>query len=113
MSTTKSPQEKKRQSLEKDRRNTYGENSKSSRKNIRKGKQRSHMDERRIANATLSTIKGSPDEDTVAAAESEARVRMIQSQRAAFKKSPDTPLKEVLARKRTTGRGFLAIAPRS
>jgi hypothetical protein len=78
-STIKSPQDKKRHSLQKDRRNTYGENSKSSRKNIRKGKQRTHMEERRVANATLGTIKGNRDEDAVVAAELEARIRMIQS----------------------------------
>jgi hypothetical protein len=39
MSKTKIPEEKKRLSLEKDRRNTFRENSKSSRKNIAKGKQ--------------------------------------------------------------------------
>jgi hypothetical protein len=109
MSSIKSPQDKEQQSLQKDRRNTYGENSKSSRKNIRKGKQRSHMEERRVANATLSAIKGNPEEDAVVAAELQARVRVIQSQREAFRKRPDTPLKEVLDRKRITGRRYLAI----
>jgi hypothetical protein len=109
MSTIKSPQDKKKQSLQKDRRNTYGENSKSSRRNIRKGKQRSHMEERRLANAALSTIKGSLEEEVVEVAELEARVRMIQSQREAFEKRPDTPLREVLDRKRITGRRYLAI----
>lgn len=111
MSTTKSPQEKKRLSLERDRRNTYGENSKSSRKNIRQGKQRSHMQERRVASQSLTAIKGSTDEDAANAAESEARVRLIESKREAFRKTPDTPLKEVLERKRVTGRRFLAIDP--
>jgi hypothetical protein len=43
MSTVKHPKEKKELSLERDRRNTYGENSKSSRKGIRRGKQRRHI----------------------------------------------------------------------
>jgi hypothetical protein len=47
MSTIKNPEEKKQLSLERDRRNRYGENSKSSRKSIQRGKQRRHMDERR------------------------------------------------------------------
>lgn len=47
MSKIKNPGEKKRLSFKRDRRNTFGENSKSSRKNIAKGKQRRHMDERR------------------------------------------------------------------
>jgi hypothetical protein len=111
MSTTNSPQEKKRVSLERDRRNTYGENSKSSRKNIRQGKQRSHMLERRVVTQSLAVIKGSTDEDAANAAESHARVRLIQSKREAFRKTPDTPLKDVLERKRVTGRKFLAIVP--
>ena len=109
MKTPNSPQEKKRLSLERDRRNTYGENNKSSRKNIRKGKQRGHMQERRVAGQSLSAIKGSLDEDAAIASELKARVRMIESQREAFKKRPDTPLKEVVARKQATGRKFLAI----
>ena len=43
----KTPPEKKRLSLVRDRRNTYGENDKSSRKNIRRGKQRGQMQLRR------------------------------------------------------------------
>ena len=61
VSKIKSPQEKKRASLEFDRRNIYGENSKASRKGIQKGKQRSHMEERRSAKAKLSTANGTPD----------------------------------------------------
>ncbi len=73
--------------------------------------QRSHMQERRIANQSLTPIKGSADEDAAIAAESKARVAVIKSKREAFRKTPDTPLKEVLERKRVTGRRFLAIAP--
>ena len=69
------------------------------------------MQERRVTSQSLSAIKGSIDEDAAIAAESEARVRLIQSKREAFRKAPDTPLKEVLERKRVTGRRFLAIAP--
>ena len=39
MNTVKNPEEKKRLSLARDRRNRYGENSKSSRKNIQRRKQ--------------------------------------------------------------------------
>lgn len=111
MNTTKSPQEKKRLSLERDRRNTYGENSKSSRKNIRQGKQRSHMQQRRVAGQSLKGIKGRLDEDGASAAESETRTRIIKSKREAFRKQPDTPLRVVLERKRVKGRRFLAVAP--
>jgi len=96
MSAIKSPLEKKTLSLKRDRRNRYGENSKSSRKNIRRGKQRSQMEGRRVVNATLSVIKGTLDEDVIDGVESRARVQIIQGQRQAFKKRRDTPLGEVL-----------------
>ena len=67
------------------------------------------MDERRAANQSLAAIRGGVGDD--AAAEAEARVRIIQSQREAFRKCPDTPLKEVLSRKLVTGRKYLAICP--
>jgi hypothetical protein len=67
------------------------------------------MEERRDATAKLAGIKGNPEEDTVVTAELEARVRMIQAKCEAFKKSPDTPLQEVIKRKRVNGRKFLAI----
>jgi len=110
MSKVKSPQEKKRASLEFDRRNTYGENSKASRKGIRKGKQRSHMEERRSAKALLLTAQGTVDEETVIEAELKARQSLIHAKRERFKKKPDLPLKEVLERKQTTGRRFMIIS---
>jgi hypothetical protein len=62
MSSAKSPQVKKKLSLERDRRNTYGENAKSSRRNIPKSKQVSHQAERRVANAPLRNVQGTvPD----------------------------------------------------
>src|SRR4028119_181715 len=45
----KTPQEKKRLSYAKDRRNTYGENDKSSRKNIRRRKRHPNRSNRRTA----------------------------------------------------------------
>ena len=54
MSRIKSPQDKKNASLERDRRNTYGENAKSSRKNIPQSKQLSHQAERRATKALWS-----------------------------------------------------------
>ena len=104
MSKIKSPQEKKRASLEFDRRNIYGENSKASRKGIRRGKQRSHMEERRSAKAKLLTANGTPDEETAIDAELRARQSLIHSKRYRFKKKPDIPLKEILLRKKTTER---------
>jgi len=100
VSAIKSPKEKKRLSLARDRRNTYGENSKSSRTSIRRGKQRRHMDERRTAGEALSHLKGHVPEDDATEAELRARTRMTDSQRRGFRKKPDTPLGIVLAAKR-------------
>jgi hypothetical protein len=99
MSTVKSPAEKKRLSLKRDRRNRYGENSKASRKGIRAGKQRSHMKERRDVSEILATLGGSVTETDASEADALAKVHTIQNRRKAFKKRPDTPLGEVLARK--------------
>jgi hypothetical protein len=56
MSTIKLPQEKKAASLKRDCRNAYGENDKSSRKNIPRSKQRSHQAERLAANQPLRKV---------------------------------------------------------
>jgi hypothetical protein len=99
MSTIKNPEEKKRLSLERDRRNRYGENSKASRKSIQRGKQRRHMDERRTVGEVLGQLKGSVQEDAATEAELLAKTRIIDSKRRGFKKRPDTPLGVVLAKK--------------
>jgi ATP phosphoribosyltransferase regulatory subunit HisZ len=100
VSTVKNPEEKKRLSLALDRRNTYGENSKSSRKNIQRGKQRRHMDERRTAGEVLGRLRGSIQEDEATEVELQAKARITDSQRRGFRKQPDTPLGVVLAKKR-------------
>jgi hypothetical protein len=99
MSTIKSPGEKKRLSLEHDRRNRYGENSKSSRKSIQRGKQRRHMDERRTVGEVLGRLKGAVQEDVATEAELLVKTRITDSRRRGFKKQPDTPLGVVLAKK--------------
>jgi hypothetical protein len=104
MSKIKSPSEKKQVSLERDRRNTYGDNAKSSRKNIPKGKQRSHRAERRAANAPLHSIKGVVFEETAVQSELTSHIEAIKKRRNAFKKSPDQPLGLVLAKKAKLGR---------
>src|SRR3954451_2036583 len=53
--TPKTPKEKKRLSLAKDRRNIYGENSKSSRKNIARGRASGNRKYRRKLKQGLST----------------------------------------------------------
>lgn len=99
MSTIKNPEEKKRLSLERDRRNTYGENSKSSRTSIQRGKQRQHMDERRSVSVVLGRLKGALQEEEMTEAELLAKTRITDSQRRGFKKRPDTPLGVVLSMK--------------
>ncbi len=100
VSTIKNPEEKKHLSLERDRRNRYGENSKSSRKSIQRGKQRRHMDERRTVGEVLGRLKGNVEEDDATQAEFLAKTRITDSQRRGFKKKPDTPLGVVLEAKR-------------
>ena len=99
MSKIKSPREKKHISLERDRRNTYGENPTSSRKNIRRGKQRSHMEERRSVGEALRQVRGPSDQENADVAEAEVRARSILLQRHAFKKVPDIPLGAMIERK--------------
>jgi tetratricopeptide (TPR) repeat protein len=99
MSKIKSPKDKKRTSLLKDRRNVYGECPTSSRKNIRRGKQRSHMELRRAANQELRSVRGVPEEVDAEGAENQAKARIIALSRSAFKKIPDAPLGVVVSRK--------------
>jgi hypothetical protein len=101
MSKVKSPQIKKSLSLQKDRRNIYGECPTSSRKNIRRGKQRSHMELRREASQTLRALRGLPGNADADAVESQAKVKIIGAGRRAFKKKPDAPLGAVIDRKKT------------
>ena len=104
MSTVKNPEEKKRLSLARDRRNRYGENSKSSRKSIRRGKQRRHMDERRTVGEVLGQLKGNVQEDDATEVELRAKTRIADSRGRGFRKRPDTPLGVVLAAKRVRGK---------
>src|SRR5271170_642234 len=99
MSAVKDQTEKKRLSLKLDRRNTYGENDKASRKNIPRGKQRQHQNERRSAAQALHSISGATPEDELVAAELLTKVRTAASKRKGFKKQSDEPLGIVLAKK--------------
>ncbi len=100
MSTVKSPQEKKRNSLLKDRRNIYGGDAKASRKGIRTGKQRSHQGLRRAVSEELRSARGAGDEVLAELAEENAKDRMVDAKRRAFKKTPDAPLAVVIKRQR-------------
>mgnify|MGYP001766673917 CR=1 FL=1 len=91
----KTPQQKKAESLRKDRRNAYGENSKASRKLVPKSKALSHRAERRVAREGLRVDGG--EVDLEAADRAEVRRQIVAQY--AFKKVPDAPLGEVLAAK--------------
>jgi hypothetical protein len=79
------PRKKKEESLKRDRRNTYGENDKSSRKSIRWRKKWVNKTYRRRVNQTLATSSDEVMEDNVSGV-----------QRPYWKKVPDKPLGEVL-----------------
>ena len=99
VSKVKTPQEKKRLSYAHDRRNTYGENQKSSRKNIPRSKQLSHQDERRSVRQALVAAKGRVAGEAADDAQSQALRQAAIKKLRAFRKSPDSPLGEVVERR--------------
>jgi len=99
VSKIKSPEQKKALSLAKDRRNTYGENSKASRKGIRRGKQRSHMEQRRAVGQILSQVRTETDDAQAIEADVLAKTELFRRECTAFKKTPDVPLDIVVKRK--------------
>lgn len=99
MASTKSPQEKKQLSLERDRRIIYGENAKSSRKNIPRSNALSHKSTRKAANTPLQAIKGAVQEEDAIESELTSRTKLLEKKRKTFVKQPDLPLGAVLARK--------------
>ena len=98
MSKVKTPQQKKRLSYEHDRRNTYGENQKSSRKNIPKSQQLSHQDERRSVRQALLAAQGKVAYVVADEVQSQALHRGRMKKLKAFRKWPDRPLGEVVER---------------
>ena len=101
----KSPQEKKRLSLQKDRRNTYGENAKSTRKNIPKSKAQSHRKVRHAAKDAIGHLVQSPE---AVAEVVESTLTKPRLQKGRWRKSPDTPLGiavkgKIATRKATVG----------
>jgi hypothetical protein len=98
MSTIKSPQDKKRLSLQRDRRNMYRENDKASRKLIPLGKQFSHMGLRRSVAQILTAAKPDVGEEIRDSIELKAKVKATVAKRKSFRKLPDVPLGKVLAR---------------
>ncbi|GIH28257.1 hypothetical protein Aph01nite_65670 [Acrocarpospora phusangensis] len=88
----KTPQEKKRLSYAKDRRNAYGENDKSSRKSIRRNKRIPHRANRHHDHQILEAVLGAVDELRSGAVEERLYVRRPKR----WKKSPDAALGEIL-----------------
>lgn len=98
MSTNRSPQEKKALSLARDRRNMYGESPHSSRKNIKRGKQNQHQEERRTANQALALINAGSSEEQMIAQEVAAETRAKLHRLDGFKKEADRPLGDFIGR---------------
>ena len=92
----KTPQQKKRLSLQKDRRNTYGENAKSSRKSIPKSKALSHRKVRHAAKDAIDHLVGSSE---TLAEVLESTHKMPRLNKGRWRKSPDTALGKVVAGK--------------
>ncbi|MFI6297568.1 hypothetical protein ACIBEJ_38655 [Nonomuraea sp. NPDC050790] len=88
----RTPQEKKQLSYAKDHRNAYGENDKSSRKNIRRNKRAPHRANRHRAHQVLEAAVGVVDE--VVEEQVEERVRRRRPKR--WRKVPDVALGEIV-----------------
>jgi len=99
MSKVKNPEQKKNLSLKRDRRNVFGENSKSSRKNIAMGKQRRQMNERRGIAQLLGVLTGHVDDDAASDAELRVKLTIAHSKNRGFQKHPDKPLGDAIQRK--------------
>jgi hypothetical protein len=87
------PQEKKRLSYERDRRNTYGENDKSSRKNIPRGKRLAVRAARRSVSVALVDVRGNVDGGPA----DKVEPRIAGRRRARFRKWRDEPLGAAVA----------------
>ena len=111
MSSVKNPKQKKQLSLECDRRNLFGENSKASRKNIPRAKQRRQMNERRRIAQVLGKLVGQVDDDAGSGAELNVKLTITDSKNRGFVKTPDRPLGEVIQRKmeRRRKKGILGV----
>ncbi|MFN8149161.1 MAG: hypothetical protein U0R76_17065 [Candidatus Nanopelagicales bacterium] len=91
----RTPQEKKSLSYAKDRRNGYGENDKSSRKNVPLRKRLVNRANRHAAQQDLSDALGSTDAVRAEAVEQRMKGKRPKS----WRKRPDIPLAEHMARR--------------
>ena len=89
------PQQKKSLSYAKDRRNTYGENSKASRKGIPLSKARSIRADRHAQDQLLAQTLGAGEFEQLDTIENQMRSTEPRD----WRKSPDKPLGQVLARR--------------
>jgi hypothetical protein len=94
MSRLKTPQDKKRASLARDRRNAYGESPHGARKSIPRNKTLSRQAARRAANQALSPMAA--DADTLDAMENAAHTRGRLKYLRGFRKVRDVALGEVI-----------------
>jgi hypothetical protein len=93
--SSKTPQEKKRESYAKDRRNTYGENAKASRKSIPRKKRRQNRSERRLVNQAIAR-NVEFDAERIDTAEA----KLLKKRKGVWSlKFPDEPLGTVVAGK--------------
>jgi hypothetical protein len=99
VSKIKNPAQKKGLSLERDRRNLFGENSKSSRKNIARSKQLRQMNERRGIAQVLGRLIGQVGRDAASDAELQVKLAITDSKNRGFQKHPDKPLGYAIQRK--------------
>jgi len=103
----KTPQEKKALSYAKDRRNSYGESDKGPRKIIPLRKRLVNRGNRRDEQIALSSAVGAMDPSLA----EDAEQRMLSKRPRTWRKSPDSPLKEVVERARAR-RAALQDSPR-
>ena len=99
MSRVKSPIEKKRISLARDRRNVFGESPHAARRNIPKRKAMERQRERHAANQALGKVLGQSNDELREFIEGEVAARSKSKRLAAFRKKPDQPLAQVIKRK--------------
>jgi hypothetical protein len=96
----RTPQEKKALSYVKDRRNDYGENDKSSRKNIRRNKRIPNRADRHREQQVLSTATGSAVAiDVAEQAEAKLLVKRSMWMTKRWRKWRDAPLAEIVVTK--------------
>ncbi|MGI5182656.1 hypothetical protein ACQEVZ_41020 [Dactylosporangium sp. CA-152071] len=92
----RSPQEKKALSYAKDRRNDYGENDKSSRKNIRRNKRHPNRADRHRSHQVLAAATGPASATASEAAETKLLAKKSMWLTKRWRKDRDAPLADML-----------------